>query len=293
MDDLIRITRIGAVAGIPIEHQVSGELAHKPSFEGVWTGSAVLEPPIVIRHGIGDVEGGMASKVFEIENVATYYDDGSDGITIRYHAIDPGMPTQVLRTVKPGHEYAVAYEFAPEFALPRRDKEMNAFAISLAARGRGIVAHGAGMVLPSGQGALCLGVSGTGKSTLAQMMLSEPDVHVLNDDRLAVTGGVDGPHLWSTPWPGRAGIALDGDAPLSVIALIGRGKTPEIREVPATAVLKTFLSTMALPVWSSSLEESLTLIDDLAHSVPVVALSYPLGPSTGERIVALLTEVAG
>lgn len=286
------IERVAPIAGIPIEHHCVGALQFKPSFTGIWSGTNQREPSIVLRHEIGNVNSGMTRQVFEIPSVATYYDDGVGGITIRYHAVDPGMPVYVLRTVRAGYEYHVSYEFAPTFAIPRRDKEMNSFAISLAARGRGLLGHGAGMRLPTGKGALCLGVSGTGKSTLAHMMLDQPEVQVLNDDRLALTRESDGVHLWSTPWPGRAGIAFDGDAPLGVIALLARHDTARVRRPTTSEILHTLLATVALPVWGEHVNDGLNFIDELVKSIPIVELAYPLGPDIPKRIVELLLEVS-
>lgn len=293
MPDLVTVQAVPPIAGIPIEHHVAAEIQLRPSYEGAWAGTARRGEPVVIHHAVGDIGVDGLREVFRIEHVATHFDDGSGGTTIKYLRQDPGVPEYVLRTVRPGYEYSVSYEFAPDFSLPRRDKEMNAYAISLAARGAGLIGHGAGFVLPSGVAALCLGISGAGKSTLAKMMLTRPGVAVLNDDRLVITREPEpgGLHLWSTPWPGRAGIAYDGHAPLGAIALIGRADTPRVRPVGPAAALRTLLATIALPLWGEQVHDGLALIEEMVETVPVVELAYPLGEETPARLVELLLGV--
>jgi len=289
---MMQVESSQAIAGIPIVHHVAPPLHLVPPQMPDWHGTATTETPIVIRHAVGPVDVTGLEPLFDIEPWMTYYADGAGGTAIRYHSVDAAIPERLLRTVRPGVEYDVSYAFAPEQPVERRGKEMSAYAIALAERRRGLMAHGSAFILPSGKAALCLGVSGAGKSTLARMMLERDDVRVLNDDRQALTREPDGFHVWSTPWPGSAGIANDGHAPLGVVMLIGRAATPVVRRRPAREVVRTLLTTLALPNWNDdALGDGLGLIDDLVASVPVVELAYPLGPGTSQWIVDQLMEI--
>lgn len=222
----------------------------------------------------------------------TYYDGGTAGPVVRMEGIDPAAPLVVLRTERPGHDYAVEYARFPLGPVLHRGAEMSAFALALAARERGLLAHGCGFVLPSGRGALCLGVSGAGKSTLARMMTTAPDCRVLNDDRLVLTREVSGIRMWSTPWPGNAGIAREGDAPLGVIAMIGRASAFSIRALTPRGALPTLLKTILVPLWDmAQAGAGLALVDVIVASVPIVELAYPLAPESPGRIVSALTEI--
>ena len=283
-----------SVAGIPIVPHLAPPLTLVPPQMPEWRGIQSAEPPIVISHEVGDVDDAGLEPLFEIEPWMTYYTDGRGGTAIRYHSVESTIPVRLLRTIRPGMEYAVSYSFDPGRPLERRGKEMSVFAIALAERRRGLMAHGSAFILPSGKGALCLGVSGAGKSTLAKMMLARGDVRVLNDDRHALTREADGFHVWSTPWPGSAGIANDGHAPLGAIVLFGRAATPVVRRLTAREVIGSLLTTLALPNWNEdALSDGLALIDDLMATVPVVELAYPLGPSTSQWIVDQLMEIQG
>lgn len=281
-----------SVAGIPIVHHVAAPLHLVPPQMPEWHGTATTDAPIVIRHEVGPVDVAGLEPLFDIEPWMTYYADGAGGTAIRYHSVDESIPVRLLRTVRSGMEYAVSYSFAPDRPVERRGKEMSAYAIALAERRRGLMAHGSAFILPSGKAALCLGVSGAGKSTLARMMLARDDVRVLNDDRQALTRERDGFHVWSTPWPGSAGIANDGHAPLGVVMLIGRAASPVVRRPPARDVIRFLLTTLALPNWNDdAVSDALALIDDLVAMTPVVELAYPLGPSTSQWIVDRLMEI--
>lgn len=281
-----------AVAGIPLVHHVSTPLTLVPPQVPGWRGADATESPIVIRHQVGSVDVDGLAPLFEIEPWMTYYEDGAGSTAIRYHSADAAHPVQLMRTVRPGEEYLVSYAFAPAAPLERRGKEMSAYAIALAERRRGLMAHGCAFILPSGRAALCLGVSGAGKSTLAKMMLARDDVRVMNDDRQALTREPDGLHVWSTPWPGSAGIANDGHAPLGVLVLIGRGPVCEMRRPGSRQVVQRLLTTLALPNWNdAALADGLELVNEVVSRVPVVELAYPLLPATPGWIVETLTEI--
>lgn len=289
----VLVDTVAPTAGIPIRHELhDGITLIAPPAPG-WRGAAKADAPVTIRHERGDVSVEGLRAVLEVEPWSTFYTQDDGGVTVRYHSHDPTVPVQTLRSERAGHEFVVHYEFVPDGATVRRDKEMSAFTIALAARGRGMLAHGCGIVLPERRAALCLGVSGAGKSTLARMMSGREGVSVLNDDRIAITEEPSGLHGWSTPWPGSEGIANTGDAPLGVIALIGRATTRGARDVPPSEALRRLLTTLALPLWSAGqMDRGLALMERLIVEVPVVEMLYPLGETTPGWIVKTLGEVA-
>ena len=153
------------------------------------------------------------------------------------------------------------------------------------------MAHGCGAILANGRGALCLGKSGAGKSTAFRMLDGRSGARVLNDDRLVIERRGDGFQLWSTPWPGNAGIARSGDAPLGVIALIGRGERYVVRVLSPREALSRVLPTLALPIWNPHLMAArLDFVGSLVEHVPIVEMNYPLDERTPSWIAARLTE---
>jgi hypothetical protein len=281
------------IAGISIVHEADEgiEFLGSPTF-----GANPVDVPdgsIWLRHRVGASDFEQLRPVVRVNERVTYYDGGSAGPVVRMEGLDPAAPLVVLRTEHPGYEYAVEYARMPLGPVLHRGAEMSAYALALAARERGLLAHGCGFVLPSGSAALCLGVSGAGKSTLARMMTSAAGCCVLNDDRLVLTRESTGLQMWSTPWPGNAGIAREGDAPLGVIALIGRGSLFSVRSLMRRDALQRLLKTLLVPLWDMAhAGAGLDLVDDLIASVPIVELAYPLAHESPELIVNALTEIA-
>ena len=283
---------VAPIAGIALVHRIGDGIQLAPPVNASWSGSVEREVPIVLTHRVGDVAVDGLTAVMEVEPWSTYYADKDGRITVRFYSHEDEVPEFLLRTERPGFEYSVVYSSAPARPQIRMDKEMSAYTLALASRRRGVIAHGCGFVLPTGHAALCLGVSGAGKSTLGRMMLERADVRVLNDDRIAVTRETDGMRAWGTPWPGRAGIARPGDAPLGVLAFIARSDKPRVSSVNARDALYRLLSTIALPLWNTSeVDESLNLLEKLILDVPVVELSYPLSTDTPSWIERTLTDI--
>ena len=284
---------VAPIAGIALVHRIGDGVVLAPPVNATWSGSVEREAPIVLRHEIGAVSIHGLTPVMEVEPWSTYYVDAHGDITIRFYSHEDGVPEFVLRTERAGFSYAVIYSAAPSRPQIRMDKEMSAYTLALAARRRGLIGHGCGFVLRTGRAALCLGVSGAGKSTLGRMMLDRTDVRVLNDDRIALTAESHGIHAWGTPWPGRAGIARAGDAPLGVLAFISRGDAFGVSTITARDALYRLLSTIALPLWNTSeVDESLSFLERLITEVPVVEIRYPLALGTAEWIERTLTDIA-
>jgi len=281
------------IAGISIVHEADEGI----EFLGSPTIGAnpfdVPDGSMWLRHRVAESDLERLRPVVRVNERVTYYDGGTAGPVVRMEGLDPAAPLVVLRTERPGYEYAVEYARMPLGPVLHRGAEMSAYALALAARERGLLAHGCGFVLPSGRAALCLGISGAGKSTLARMMTSAAGCTVLNDDRLVLTRESTGLRMWSTPWPGNAGIAREGDGPLGVIALIGRGSSFSARALVRRDALQRLLKTLLVPLWDMAcVGAGLDIVNDIIASVPIVELAYPLTHESPDLIVNALAEIA-
>jgi hypothetical protein len=278
----------GPISGIEIIHHAEPEIQLEPA-RGVWAGEKATDAPVSISHAIGDVSVDGMRHVTDIGLRVSYFAPMSGGIAVRIRNLDPKGPVHLLRVVRPGCEYTVSYEFAPASPAYRRDVEIAAFAHALTVRGTRLMAHGCGVIAGDGRGVVCLGTSGAGKSTASRMLDGWRDARLLNDDRLVIERRETGFQLWSTPWPGTAGVARTGDAKLSTIALIGRGAQREKRVLARREALPRVLATLALPIWDQSLMwDALGFVDALLEQVPVVELRYPLDATTPEWLAETL-----
>ena len=285
---------VGPVAGIGIVHRLTPaiRLASPPS-GSEWSGGTERAGGIEIRHLVGDVSTVDSAPVFRVGPHASYHDAGDGRISVLMTDLVPGVDRLLLTTVRPGMEYEMRYASAPDSPIPRNISEIPSFALALASRRAGLLAHGCAFVMPSGRAALCLGVSGAGKSTLARMMQSVPGVRVLNDDRIVLADRGDGIRAWSTPWPGRAGIARPGDAPLGAVAIIGRGAGRARLELQPRAKTAALLQTLAVPVWNPEQAGAvLEAIDVIQRTTPIAQLVYPLGDDTGPWILGEMEGLA-
>ena len=289
-----QVRLVAHVAGIPIVHvaPASIQLAGTPAAGLPMNG--LPRDALVLEHAVGSLDVGDLEPLLHIGSYSTYFQEGSVGPAVRFARLGDNSPEMLLRTLEPGRRYAVSYGVLPDRPVLFRGPEMSAFALTLAERRRGVMAHGCGVVLPGGAVAACLGVSGAGKSTLARMLRSLRDCRVLNDDRIVLTddGGVG--RVWSTPWPGSAGIAESGDGPLGVIALIGRAGAPVVRRLAPQEALPRLLQTVLVPTWDGrAAVDSLSLLNALCETTPIVELAYPLGDGVPEAIRDLLSGVTG
>ena len=282
------------VAGIGIVHRLPSSIQLvAPAGGSEWLRAKPSSDAIEIRHVVGDVSMADSAPVFRVGPHASYHDVGDGRISVLMTGLVPGVEQLLLTTVEAGSSYEMRYARAPADPVPRTISEIPAFALALAARRSGLLAHGCAFVMPSGRAALCLGVSGAGKSTLARMMQSVPGVRVLNDDRIILADRGEGMRAWSTPWPGRAGIARPGDAPLGAVAIIGRGAERARRELQPRAKRAALLQTLAVPVWSPEQAGAvLDAIDLIQRTTPVAELVYPLGDDTGPWILDAMEDLA-
>lgn len=280
----------GPVAGIAIVHELEDGIALEPHERAGWEWSGDEDEAIVVHHRVRpDNVGDEQPSVFSVNERIRYYSGRQGGTDVAFQD-QAGGSRRILRTLVPGRTYAVNYDARPEQPVLRRQIEMAVYSLAIGERGRGVMAHGCGAVLPGGQGVLCLGRSGAGKSTLGRMLRAEPGVQVLNDDRIIVTPDDGGLRIWSTPWPGRAGIATPGDAPLGAVALIGRSDRCVAARPPRPQVLGKLLTTVALPLWApDTVSTSLSLVERLLEEVPMTELCYPLDDDTGGWIIRTLS----
>lgn len=286
------VRHVPRVAGIPIVHAAEPGIRFAGPERPTAGYAAIPDDALVLEHAVGDSDVGDLQPLLQVGSYSTYYRDGNV-VTVRIARLGDNSPAVLLRTVIAGSRYSVTYDSLPERPVLFRGAEMSAFALALAARRLGLMAHGCGVVLPGGAAALCLGVSGAGKSTLARMLHSLPDCRVLNDDRIVLTRSGGGVRAWSTPWPGSAGIVADGDAPLGVIALIGRGPVPRLTTLVARAALPRLLRTVLVPTWDGdAAEDGLAFLDETCSLLPIVELAYPLAEGVPGAVRDLLSRAA-
>ena len=283
------------IARIPIVSMVPSEISFAPTRSPAWNGAGhAHDAPLIIRHRID--EGTPPEIVRELardEGGGVYFLDGANELAYAGH-IGGGATRQAMRTIRPGHEYAVSYETVDDLNRWEWVWRRAIFMFALASRERGLAAHGSVFLLPDGRAVLCPGVSGTGKSTLAKMLAADDStgVRVLCDDRAALTSEDRGLWLWSTPWYSRAARAEEGDGPLAAVVLPRRGRDPVLKATAQAEVARELMRTLAFPFWNSALmPAALGMVDAITGSVPAFEFSYAPSPAAGHFLVKELASI--
>lgn len=141
----------------------------------------------------------------------------------------------------------------------------------------GLVLHGSAQVV-DGQGIICTGPSGRGKSTISRLF-DRCGVPVLTDERPVVrprpTSAEAGFLVYGSPWPSAGNFVLNASAPLKKIYFIEHGAEQEIVSLtPRDAVLR--LLDVALVPWMDAafFDPLIRSLESILHSVPYAVLRF-------------------
>lgn len=264
---------LAPVAGIALHHVLTDdiELADAPD----WAGSVATDPPVIIRHRVGDVRPEGLRRSFDASPSCTFFDLHGQPV-VQFRGPVAGVPDQLLLTRQPGREYELVYEERPSVPMFQRAKDRTIYSMALAQRGRGYIVHACGFLL-GGAGVLCPGLPSAGKSTMARLLGSaEGSITRLSDDRIALTR--DGPafRIWGTPWPGDERVIGAADGPLRAIVLLRHASRASFEPVAPGLAARRILDTLVLPLWDRGLmPQGLEFVHDLVSRVEIFELAYP------------------
>lgn len=290
-----------AVAGIPFEHRLHEGMRIRETLDERWTGSRVVDEPIVIEHRVGPARTEGLRRITDESAYAAhfpYHLDDAGRVVVGFDGamdLPESGPThgfrQVLRADRDGRRYVLEYERAAEADWLQWTWQRIVLMHALPARGRGLVAHGTGIQLADGTVALCPGISGTGKSTIARALAADaPDlVTLLSDDRVALTAEPDGVRAWGTPWASQADAVGVGDGPLGAIVLLRRGTGADVREVTPREASRQLMRTLAFPFWDeAALASGFALLERLLEQARLLEFSWAPEPGASRRLVEAL-----
>ena len=145
----------------------------------------------------------------------------------------------------------------------------------LLGRGRGVELHGCGIIDRDGRGQLFVGQSGAGKTTTAQVWLSEGHYEIVSDDRVIVRF-VDGEwRMFGTPWHGEAKLSSPLSAPLGAIHLLVQASRTELVSLPPAQAAATLFGCTFPPFYDAgAVAFTLECLDRIVRDLPVRALRF-------------------
>jgi hypothetical protein len=126
-----------------------------------------------------------------------------------------------------------------------------------------------------GAGYVFAGSSGVGKSTTARLWHAAGAV-VLNDDRIVLESGCDGPRIHPTPWFGEHPEVGGNPTPLRALYLLRQGDAVAFEPLrPATAAALVFAKSFP-PLWDARrVERTLETLGRVCQQVPCGWLTVP------------------
>jgi hypothetical protein len=284
------LTRIAPVAGVPITHELMDGIEMESVATVDWHGTKASGRPLVIRHEVGDVTTRGMRRVLDVPPWCTFHVDERGEPASLFHAVF-GEVDRLLSCEEPGTRYVVRYGAMPHAPVVALQSELTAFSFALAARGFGLIAHSCAFILPDGEGVLCPGMSGTGKTTLARLLRDNaPAINLLTDDRAIVTLQ-DSLTLWGSPWPGSARVAGSESAAVSAVMFIRHGNAVALRDVSPGEALRRIMNSLSMPLWEPArCGRALEIVDAIVSQATLVEAAYPPTAEAARRVTRELAR---
>ena len=282
---------IPPIAGVAVTHELCDGIALEASTRPAWVGTTPARGAVTIRHTLGVTDVGGMRSVLAVPPWCTFHVDDRGEPASLFHPVF-GEVERLLTCEEPGRCYVVRYASPPRAPVESLQSELTAFSFALAARGLGFIAHSCAFQLPNGSGVLCPGMSGAGKTTLARLMrAARPDVDMLTDDRAIVTLE-DELTVWGSPWPGAAGIAAPGGAPLDIVMFIRHGPARALSAVTPRDAFRRIVNTLSMPLWEPArCGRALEIVDAMVTRPRLVEATYDATDDAARWLAAELTAL--
>ena len=141
----------------------------------------------------------------------------------------------------------------------------------------GLVLHGSAQVV-DGQGIICTGPSGRGKSTISRLFHG-CGVPVLTDERPIVRPcerpGAKGFRVYGSPWPSSGNFSLNASVPLKKIYFIEHGPEQEIAALTTREAVLRLLDVAMVPwVDSAFFDPLIQTMESVIRTVPHAVLRF-------------------
>jgi len=140
--------------------------------------------------------------------------------------------------------------------------------ITLLTKKQGILVHSCGFAYKN-KGYLFIGSSGTGKSTMANIIMKNKDGTILSDDRIVVRKRHGHFYIYGTPWHGTAGFVSPEKTPLKGLFFLKKGANNYLQKLSLSDTVSRLFKCSFPPFWNKKgISSALKLCEDIAISIP-------------------------
>lgn len=138
----------------------------------------------------------------------------------------------------------------------------------------GLILHACG-IQDGDSGTLFAGTSGSGKTTMGRLWMSEPGAMLLNDDRIVVKKEEGGFWMCSTPWHGEERSVTNSTVPLERVFIIEHGAENAVTQLRSSSAVAQLIARSFPTHWSpTGMEHALRFLTEMSHSVPCAKLQF-------------------
>ena len=145
---------------------------------------------------------------------------------------------------------------------------------------KGAIAIHSSVLIKNGKAVLCLGESGTGKSTHTRLWREHfgDRAVMVNDDKPLIRVTDDSVTVYGTPWNGKHMLGENISVPLGAICILERAEKNSIVEVDPISVFARILSQTYRPPNPDAMCKILAVVDKMLKRIPVYRLGCNMDP---------------
>jgi len=157
--------------------------------------------------------------------------------------------------------------------------------ISILHHHQGLLIHSSGTRLNS-EGILFCGISGAGKTTLAQLWQAKEGVEVLSDDRVLVRREKRGYFVYGSPWPGEGKAVSCQKAPLKKIFFISKVRRNTLTPLEKKESFHRLITQCFPALWSrESIDFCIMFCRALVENTPCFSFGFVPDESAVEFVL--------
>lgn len=151
----------------------------------------------------------------------------------------------------------------------------------------GLIVHAAGGAIHN-RGLVFAAASGTGKSTLAHLLIQNESSKLFNEERLILRRNDNLWKIWGTPWQGENSIGCNSCASLGALVFLRQAPSTTVSVLSPSTGLQRLLQVVSIPRYSKEwTNKGLAICEALIQDIPMYELAFRPDQSAVEAVEKL------